>query len=65
MTLKTAEWAIGLRDSLQAEIDLLVASPVKTSKDLERVVGLRAQLKQAEALLAALKEIAKPGGVDR
>jgi hypothetical protein len=57
MTLETRQWAEGLRASLIAQIDAVLASGVSNSQHLERVVTLRRFLEQVESLIAALESV--------
>ncbi len=50
--------AQGLKNSLQAEIDAVLARGVTRSEELERIVRLRVQLKQVEFLITAIEEMA-------
>jgi hypothetical protein len=52
------EWAIGLRASLQAELDAANVTPASTPYELERVVGLRGRLRQVDSLIASLEKAA-------
>jgi len=50
------EWAIGLRASLQAELDTANVTPASTPYDLERIVGLRGRLRQVDSLIASMEK---------
>jgi hypothetical protein len=56
LSLKTMEWALGLRASLQVELDAENVTPASTSYDLERIVGLRARLREVDSLIASLEK---------
>jgi hypothetical protein len=57
MSLKAMEWAVGLRASLHAEIEAIVARGIRTSSDFERLISLRTQMKQVDTLIVALNDL--------
>lgn len=65
MKLKTLEWARGLRASLAAEIDAVLAAGLTDSLDTARVATLRQQLTQVDSLLAALQLVILDSGDDK